>query len=96
MKYQQQIEAYVAEHEQLLIESTCRLCKIRSVKGDAAPGMPFGPGPAAALAEALKVAGEWGLNPINHDNYAGTADLNDKETALHILGHLDVVFLAWA
>jgi len=91
MKYQQQIEAYVAEHEQLLLDSVCRLVRIRSVKEDAAPGMPFGPGPAAALAEALKVAGEWGLNPINHENYVGTADLNDKETALHILGHLDVV-----
>ena len=53
--------------------------------------MPFGPGPAAALAEGLKLAEELGFATRNYDNYVGTADLNDKETALHILCHLDVV-----
>ena len=55
------------------------------------PGKPFGPGPAAALAEGLKLAEELGFATRNYDNYVGTADLNDKETALHILCHLDVV-----
>ena len=45
-------------------------------------GMPFGPGPAAALAEGLKLAEELGFATRNYDNYVGTADLNDKETAL--------------
>ena len=64
MKYQQQIEAYVAENEQLLLDSICRLVRIRSVKGDAAPGMPFGPGPAAALDEALKLGNSRVFNII--------------------------------
>lgn len=91
MNYQQQIETYFNDKESLLVDAVSRLVAIRSVRGDAAPHAPFGPGPAAALAEALKLTGEWDLNPIDHDGYVGTADLNDKETALHILGHLDVV-----
>ena len=92
MQYQQQIESWFAGKEALLLEGVSRLVSIRSVKGESAPGAPFGPGPAAALAEALKLAGEWGLlNPVSHEGYVGTADLNGEETALHILGHLDVV-----
>lgn len=92
MNYQQQIESYLAGKEALLLEGVSRLVSVRSVKGEPAPGAPFGPGPAAALAEALKLAGEWGLkDPASHEGYVGTADLNDGETALHILGHLDVV-----
>lgn len=92
MNYQPQIEAYFADKEALLLEGVSRLVSIRSVRGETAPGAPFGPGPAAVLAEALKLAGEWGLkDPTSHEGYVGTADLNDRETALHILGHLDVV-----
>ena len=92
MNYQQQIETWLADKEPMLLDGVSRLVAIRSVKGESAPGAPFGPGPAAALDEALKLAGEWGLkDPASHEGYVGTADLNDRETALHILGHLDVV-----
>lgn len=92
MNYQSQIESYFADKEALLLEGISRLVSIRSVKGESAPGAPFGPGPAAALSEALKLAGEWGLkDPTSHEGYVGTADLNGEETVLHILGHLDVV-----
>ena len=92
MKYQEQIEAYFADKEPLLIDCVSRLVSIRSVKGEAQPGKPFGEGPAAALEEALKLCAELGLkDPTSHEGYVGTADLNDQETALHILGHLDVV-----
>ena len=91
MNYQQQIETWFADKEPVLIDAVSRLVSIRSIKGDPAPGAPFGPGPAAALDEALKVAEEFGLATMNHDGYVGTADLNDQDTALHILAHLDVV-----
>ena len=87
----EQIEAYFADKEPLLVEAVSRLVSIDSVEGEPAPGAPFGPGPAAALEEALAIAGEWGLSAQNHEGYVGTADLNDGEDALHILGHLDVV-----
>lgn len=87
----EQIEAYFADKEPMLVEAVSRLVSIDSVEGKPAPGAPFGPGPAAALREALALAEEWGLDAQSHEGYVGTADLNDGEDALHILGHLDVV-----
>ena len=87
----EQIEAYFADKEKLLVEAVSRLVSIDSTEGAPAPGAPFGPGPAAALREALAIAEEWGLTAENHEGYGGAADLNGGEDALHILGHLDVV-----
>lgn len=87
----EQIETYFADKEKLLVDTVSRLVSIDSVEGEPAPGAPFGPGPAAALKEALSIAREWGLTAQDHEGYVGTADLNDGEDALHILGHLDVV-----
>ena len=91
--YQEKINAYfdTPEARETLVKAISRLVKINSVRGEAQPGKPFGEGPAAALAEGLALAGEWGFQTENVENYVGTADLNDKETRLHILGHLDVV-----
>ena len=89
--YKEQIEAYFADKEPMLVDAVSRLVSIDSVEGSPAPGAPFGPGPAAALKEALKLAGEWWLIARDHEGYVGTADLNDMPDALHILGHLDVV-----
>ena len=89
--YKERIDAYFADKEQMLVDAVCRLVRIGSEEGEPAPGAPFGPGPAAALDEALKLAAEWGLIAANHEGYVGTADLNEAEDALHILGHLDVV-----
>ena len=50
----------------------------------------------AAGPRLRKLCGELGLSAQNHENYVGTADLNEKETRLHILGHLDVVGVALA
>ena len=89
--YKEQLEAYFADKEAMLVDAVCRLVSIDSTEGAPAPGAPFGPGPAAALEEALRLAQEWGLHTTNHEGYVGTADLNDQADALHILGHLDVV-----
>ncbi len=91
--YQDQIEAYWSDpaRERELVGLISRLVGVKSVKGEAQPGKPFGPGPDAALDEALKICGELGFATQNYDHYVGLADLNDKETQLHILCHLDVV-----
>ncbi len=89
--YREQIDAWFADKQPELVDAVCRLVRVDSVEGKPEPGKPFGPGPAAALQEALELAGEWGLTAQNHEGYVGTADLNDKPDALHILGHLDVV-----
>lgn len=74
-----------------LIAAVSRLVAVKSVKGDAAPGAPFGPGPKAALEEGLKLCRELGFRSENYHDHVGTVDLNGQETQLHILGHLDVV-----
>lgn len=85
------IDAYFADKAPLLVEAVSRLVRIESTLGDPAPGQPFGPGPAAALDEMLAISRAWGLPGENLEGYVGVIDLNQKETALHILGHLDVV-----
>ena len=93
MKYEAQIRAYFGDpaKQRELVAAVCRLVSVRSVKGEAQPGMPFGEGPARALDEALKLCDELGFATENHDGYVGTAELNDKDTILHILAHMDVV-----
>ena len=65
--YEQQINAYFDDpaRRAQLVESISRLVRIRSVREEPQPGMPFGPGPAAALDEALKLAGELGFATKN-------------------------------
>ena len=91
MQYQQQIKEYFAKHRDEMVEDICRLVRIRSVGEDARPGMPYGPGPAAALDEAMKMAADMGFATKNYDNYVGTVDMNGSETQLAMLAHLDVV-----
>ena len=51
--YEEKINAYfdAPERRAELVEAISRLVRIRSVREEPLPGMPFGPGPAAALAE---------------------------------------------
>ena len=50
--YEEKINAYfdAPERRAELVEAISRLVRIRSVREEPLPGMPFGPGPAAALA----------------------------------------------
>lgn len=91
MNYQAQIEQYFLENKEKFIEAIARLVKIKSVEGAATPLYPFGEGPAKALDETLALAQELGLHTQNHEYYVGTIDINDKETNLGILGHVDIV-----
>lgn len=91
MDIRERISEWVDAHEEKIIGDISRLVAIRSVASEPAPGMPFGEGPAAVLAEAEKLCEEHGLRVTNYDNYALSADLNENESAVDILAHLDVV-----
>ena len=91
MDYKPALEAYFQDKQELLERYVCRLAAIPSVKGEPAPGAPFGPEVARCLDQALAIADQLGLHAHNYDGYVGTVDLNDKPDAVHILGHLDVV-----
>ncbi|MBO7252370.1 MAG: Sapep family Mn(2+)-dependent dipeptidase [Oscillospiraceae bacterium] len=91
MTLKQQIHNWMEGREDEFVEALAPLVAINSITGPAAPGMPFGPGPAKALELALELARKWGMTTWDDDGYVGLADLNDKEDILHILAHLDIV-----
>lgn len=85
------IDAFIAEHYDDIFASIARLVAINSVEGEAAPGAPFGEGPAKALAEGLKLADELGLKAVNCENYIGYAEIGEGDDYLATITHLDVV-----
>lgn len=88
---QERIEAYFAAHREEMLEDICRLVRIRSVREEAKPGMPFGQGPCRAMEAAQALLEERGFAVRDFDRYALDVDLNDQPPKLGILAHLDVV-----
>ena len=92
MDRKQMITDWVNAHRTELIEDLKTLCRIPSVKGEAAEGAPYGEGPARALAAAMELCAGYGFAVQNHGDRVMTADLGDADgRALDILAHLDVV-----
>ena len=91
MDVKKKIEAYLEAHREEMVEDICTLCRIDSCRSAYQEGKPFGEGPWRALGQALAMAERYGFSIENHDNFVGTADLNEKERGLDILAHLDVV-----
>lgn len=88
------IDAYIDENWDACLADIARLVEIPSFEelDKAAPGAPFGPGPRAALTEALAIAERMGFDTTDVDGYAGFAELpGESETQLGIIGHVDVV-----
>lgn len=92
-KEQANIRAFIKENEQNILRDLTRLVAIPSTEGDPEPGAPFGPGPRAALDEALQISREIGLAVHDEQGYLGWAELPgaEKEKYLAVIGHLDVV-----
>ena len=86
-----QLDRYMEEHREEMIEDILRLCRIKSVKASFFNGKPFGEGTASALLSALRIADGYGFQIHNHRYYVGTVDFNEEEKQLDILAHLDVV-----
>ncbi len=87
-------DKYIEENWGTVVDDIASLVEIESVEDlDAAePGKPFGPGPAAALDQALKIAANMGFETTNVDGYMGFADLKgESDTQIGIIGHMDVV-----
>ncbi len=89
--YRKEVEAYFADKQDQIIADICRLIRIKSVREDPKPGMPFGEGPCAALQEGRRMMEEMGFSTKNFDNYVVTGEISDKPAYLGILAHLDVV-----
>ena len=85
------IDAFIEAHEQELFANIARLVAIHSVEGKAAPGAPFGEGPAKVLSEGLCIARELGLQAVNCEDRIGYAATGEGEDYLATITHLDVV-----
>ena len=70
------------------IQQSMRIC---SEKGEATADAPFGPGPKAALLDALEQAKKLGFRTCNIDNKIGYAEIGEGDEMVAVLGHLDVV-----
>ncbi|MBQ3106683.1 MAG: Sapep family Mn(2+)-dependent dipeptidase [Eggerthellaceae bacterium] len=70
------IDAYLDEHWEDIVSDIDRLVRIPSTenRSEAAEGSPFGPGPKAALSEALRMAASMGFDAHDVDGYIGYAD----------------------
>ena len=91
--WNERIDQFIQAQRENILRDIGRLVAVPSVEGPAAPGAPFGPGPRAALDEALAIAAELGLAPGEGEGHIGWADVPgaEKEKYLATVTHLDVV-----
>lgn len=88
------IDSYIDDNWEQIVADITTLVKIPSFEepDKAAPGAPYGPGPAEALKAGLELAERLGFEPHNCDGHIGYADIpGESETQLGIIGHFDVV-----
>lgn len=87
----QRIFDYIDSQKDEMISTLSELISFPSVKGEPAPGAPFGVQTAKCLERALKICEGFGFNTRNFEGYVGTASYTEGEPELGILAHLDVV-----
>lgn len=81
----------ILQYKDEIIKHICGLVKIRSVKGSAVPGKPYGEGAHSALEYMLDLASSLGFETKNIDGHAGYAQYGRGEKIAAVLVHLDVV-----
>ena len=91
-QWKEQVETFVQQNAENIARDIKRLVDIPSVEESPVEGAPFGNGPRAVLEEALKMAGEMGLETYNANNYIGWAEVKGScSKTLATITHLDVV-----
>ena len=85
------LNAKVLELKDDMIASIQQNMRIESVRGDSAPGAPYGEGPKAALDDVLALGEKLGFRTGQADNRVGWIEYGEGEEMVGILGHVDVV-----
>lgn len=75
----------------MMIEKLRELLAIESVAQCGEGGLPYGPGPAAALEYVLNLCGSFGFTTKNAEGKYGYAEIGSGKELIGILCHLDVV-----
>lgn len=91
MDNRQRISEYIDGKKDEFIKDLSELVAIKSVKSEAKEGMPFGEGCAHCMEKTVEMFTRYGFKSENLGNFTAYCDINDKESALDILGHVDVV-----
>ncbi len=85
-------DRFIAQNETAMWNDLATLVAVPSVEGSPQDGMPFGPGPRAALDAALGMAARWGVATNTGDGYLGWAEVPGQSFGhLATITHLDVV-----
>lgn len=87
----ERLRAWLAAHENDLLEDFRAVLRVPSVEGEALPGAPFGKANRDALDFVLRKASGWGMSTVDLEGYCGYADIGSGKTLVGIFGHLDVV-----
>ena len=85
------LDSWIESHQLEIVESAAGLIRIPSVKGEPAPGAPFGAETRRALDYVLAVAGRYGMATKMLDGYAAHAEIGAGPGLVGVLGHVDVV-----
>ena len=87
------LNAIIESMHDEMIDTLQKWIRVPSVKGEAAPGAPFGKEVRSMLDMALADCEQMGFKTQSFDGYIAHADLGEgsDEDALAILAHLDVV-----
>ena len=89
-----EIDAYRDAHWDQMLNDIEALVRIESVEdlAQARSGAPYGPGPRAALSEALAIAQRMGFEVHDCEGHIGYADYpGASDFQIGIIGHVDVV-----
>lgn len=88
----QSIDTFLSENKDAILADLKTLIDQPSVRGEAAPGAPYGTDVNAALEKALAIARRMGLETVNCEGHIGWADLPGKsKKQIATIAHLDVV-----
>ena len=90
--FRAKVQEFVKNNRDDIVQDIKDIVAVKSVAGEKAEGMPFGPDVKAALDKALEMAARFGVETASVDNYLGYAELKgEKDDYLATICHLDVV-----
>lgn len=81
----------VDELKSKIVEDTQKVIRIKSVRDEARPEMPFGEGVNDALQTMLSIGKNMGFKTKNVDGYMGYIEYGEGKEIVGVLGHVDVV-----
>ena len=87
------VDAWLDAHQGAIVEAVQNIIAIPSVKGEPAPGAPFGTEVKSALDNALMLAEGMGFATKDLDGYAGYVEFGAGEELVGVLCHLDFIYI---